>query len=219
MPLRTLLSLRITKPKRGHPKHPGSTLLRSPAQCPAQVHRSMQLPALEASGTTPCRCYSPLCGLQPTTAVPPPSPTCRLHHSPQPHPHTRRHPRASRPSLGRLSEGQPTCPSTDAGSACLPACPELLGPVPLPHGWLVDTSPQEDQCTLSQGGLLGNRGSWQLQAFIAWFLKLWRQQTPGKPAEDGDFWHSGGCWIICMFKHLRWFWCRGPEATLWKTQF
>lgn len=109
----SLLFPRITKPKHGHPKHHGSILPRCPARCPAQLHRSMQSPVLAASGTTPCRCCSPLCGLQPVTAVPPPSPMFRHHHSPHLHQHIRRHPRASRPSLGRLSAGQPICPSTD----------------------------------------------------------------------------------------------------------
>lgn len=115
-----LLSLRITKPKRGHPKHPGSTLPRCRAHCPAQVHHSMQSPALAASGTTPCRCCSPQCGLRPASAAPPPSLTCRPLRSLRPHQRTRQHPRASRPSPGRLSAGQPTCPSTDPGQ---PTCP------------------------------------------------------------------------------------------------
>lgn len=115
-----LLSLRITKPKRGHPKHPGSTLPRCRAHCPAQVHNSMQSPALAASGMTPCRCCSPQCGLRPASAAPPPSLTCRPLRSLRPHQRTRQHPRASRPSPGRLSAGQPTCPSTDPGQ---PTCP------------------------------------------------------------------------------------------------
>lgn len=125
------MSLRITKPKHGHPKHPGNTLPRCPAHCLAQVHHSMQSPALAASGTTPCRCCSPQCGLRPVIVAPPPSPTCRLHRSPHPHQHTRQHPRASRPSPGRLSAGRPTCPSTDPGQpTCLPKAVGASDPTP-----------------------------------------------------------------------------------------
>lgn len=96
----------------------------------------MQSPALEASGTTPCRCCSPRCGLRPAIAAPPPSPTCRPHHSPHPHHHTRQRPRASRPSLGRLSAGQPTCPSTDLGQpACLPKAVGASVPIPGLSSW------------------------------------------------------------------------------------
>lgn len=137
-----LLSLRITKPKRGHPKHPGNTLLHYPAHCRAQARRSTQSPALAASGTTPCRCCSPRCGLQPVIAARPPSPTCRPHHSPPPQQHTRQRPRASRPSQGRLSAAQPICPSTDPG---LPF-QAVEAKVPI-LGLTSGHQPPEDQCT------------------------------------------------------------------------
>lgn len=127
----------------------------------------MQSPALAANGTTPCRCCSPQCGLQPVTAARPPSPTCRPHHSPRPQQHTRQRPRASRPSQGRLSAGRPTCPSTDPG---LPAqCPH-----PRADCW---HQPPEDQCTPVPGTDPWGWGGWQLQAFKAWLLELWRHQT------------------------------------------
>lgn len=172
MPLKCpLLSLRITKPKRGRPKPPGSTLPRCPAPCLAQAHHSMQSPAPAASGATPCRCCSPRCGLPPVTAVPPPpSPTCRPRRSPRPHQHTRQPPRASRPSLGRLSADQPTCPSTDPRPACPPA-QSFWGQGPQPRADWLATAPQRTSAPLSQAGIPGDGGGWQLQAFKAWLLK------------------------------------------------
>lgn len=151
----------------------------------------MQSPAPAASGMTPCRCCSPRCGLRPAIAAPPPSPTCRPRRRPHLHQHTRQRPRASRPSLGRLSAGQPTCPSTDPGPACLPA-QSCLGQCPHPRADKLAPAPQRTSAPLSQAGILGNGGSWQLQTFKAWLLKLWRHQTPGGSAEEEGFSPSSG---------------------------
>lgn len=84
--------------------------------------------------------------------------------------------------------------------ACLPSVP-ILGLT----SW---HQPPEDQCTPVPDTDPWGWGGWQLQAFKAWLLELWRHQTPGEPAEDGGLWPSSGkCWIFKLNKHFWWFWC------------
>lgn len=138
----------------------------------------MGSPALAASGTTPCRCCSPQCGPPPATAAPPPSPTCRPRRSPRPHQHTRQHPRASRPSPGRLSAGRPTCPSTNPGwPAHLPRAVEANVPTLGLTSWHQPPRGPVHPCPRDPW----DGGAWQLQAFKAW---------PLKTAEASDPWRA-----------------------------
>lgn len=90
--------------------------------------------------------------------------------------------------------------------ACLPKAVGARVPILGLTSW--HQPPQRTSAPLSQARILGDGGGWQLQAFKAWLLKLWRHQIPGGPAEDRGLWPSSGkCWIFELNKHFWWFWC------------